>query len=666
MGESKTRRGERKVTAKRSDEPVTAGANSFLSAPRVKIRRRASGPGQPFQRWWAPETPGSYHDGVERTVSAIETAQSAQRQNAIRFNRAYGNHEATGVPSSVLLGSGPSGAASRVTFNVVQSVIDAVGAKIAKDQPKVSFVTSGAEDYFLRLRATQLTKYVGGVFKAAGVYPASELVFRDASVVGTGYLKVLSEDDEIRTEWVPQDLVRVDAYDGLKQKPRSMHEIRIMPRDELLHRYPEHADEIASAQSALQGAGSAMTTVDLVRVVESWHLPVAKDAKDGRHVITIATATLFAEDWEKDYFPIVAFRWMPKPLGWPGRSITEEILAIQEEINKLLRLIAKSIDLVAVPLILVPNGSEVAEDALLDNSIARMVPYSGNQPPTFMTPQGQNTEVYQHLNSLIQWAFQIVGLSQTSASGMKPGGVDSAVAIREVSDIETGRFALVALRWEAFFVEVARVVVDMSRDLYREHPGLAVRVSEKKVLREIRWKDVDLEDNPFDIQTFPMSQLPDTPAGRVQTITEYIQNGWILKEKGMQLLNLDPDLEGEVDIQTASLRLTEKWLSEMVEDGTSHKPEPYMNLGLALAVSQGVYCQLVLDGCPEDRLELVRRWIQDIIDLQQAPPPAPDAGAQPPGQPAPVGGPGQFMPGTQPGAAPMAPTQTPMMQTQQG
>ena len=215
---------------------------------------------------------------------------------------------------------------------------------------------------------------------------------------------------------------------------------------------------------------------------------------------------------------------------------------------------------------------------------------------------------------------------------MKPAGVDSAVAIREVSDIETGRFATVGTRWENFFIQIARIMVDMSRDLYKDEPELSVNTAEKKLFEEIKWKDVDLKDNPFDIQTFPTSQLPDTPAGRIQTISEYIQNQWISKERGMELLNLDPDLESEVNIQTASLRLTEKWLSQMVEDNIYHKPEPYMNLQLAQQVAQGVYCQLQVDNAPEDRVDLVRNFINECTDLMQPPPP-PQPPAQPPAQP---------------------------------
>ncbi len=620
--------------------------------------------GRNSARWWL-EPDERLYAAIDNSVTTIESAQSTRRLNTIKFARLYGNYEALSFPYAVNRGAGGQDSSNRVTLNIIQSVIDAVSAKIAKDQPKVSFVTTGANDYFLKLRANNLTKYMSGLFKQAEVYQNAELVFRDACVLGTGYIKVLEDQGQIKTEWCAMDEIRVDELDGLKQKPRSMHQIKLISRDMLCYQFPEKAEQIKSAQSAIMGKIALESTVDMMRVIESWHLPSTKESKDGLHAITIENCTLFSEDYVKEYFPIVPFRWMNKPLGYFGRSITEEILSIQIEINKILRTIQQSQELAAVPIIFVPNGSEIPEDVLLSNTIARMVPFSGNQPPMFVVPTAQNPEVYQHLNSFIQWAYQIVGLAQTSAAGMKPAGVDSAVAIREVSDIETGRFAQVALRWEQFFVDLARVAVDMSKDLYTKNTDLKVSVSEKKILKEISWKDVDITDNPFDIQTFPTSQLPDTPAGRIQTITEYIQNQWISKERGMELLNLDPDLEGEVNQQTASLRLTEKWLSEMVEDGIMHKPEAYMNLQLAQSVSIGVYNQLLIDNCPEDRLDLVRQFIMDVSDLLNppAPPEMPMApGAMDPNM-MPPGPEQQFMPGTGAGNAPMAASNVPMMQT---
>ena len=87
------------------------------------------------------------------------------------------------------------------------------------------------------------------------------------------------------------------------------------------------------------------------------------------------------------------------------------------------------------------------------------------------------------------------------------------------------------------------------------------------------------------------------------------------------MIGLDPDLEGEIKLQTSSLRLTEKRLCEMVEKDIYNHPEPQMNLKLSLSISQATYNQLVLDDCPEDRLQLVRMWIEEIATMMSGPDP---------------------------------------------
>lgn len=642
-----------KTTKRKNNDAASSGAAGFLASKPKKYSYKNKG-GTSNVSWWL-EPKDKVHNAIVNDVSLIENAQSLRRRTGIMFAQLYGNYE---VYNQNTTSRGPSQSNNNIKMNIIQSVIDAAAAKIAKNQPKVSFVTNGADDYFLKIRAHYLTKYISGLMKESGFYDSCELVFRDAEVFGTGFIKVLEDDGQIKTEWVYWDEIRVDQLDGMKQKPRSLHQVRLVAKDQLKLQFPEFADQIESSLSVTTSVSTVQTTTDLVKVMESWHLRSSKTSKDGRHVISIETTSLLDEEWDKDYFPIVAFRWYSKPLGYFGRSITEEIMSIQIEINKILLTIQQAQELAAVPIVFVENASEVSEDVLLSNVIMRMVPYSGT-PPAIVSPTALSGEVYSHLNSMIQWAFQVVGLSQASASGLKQPGVESAVAIREVVDIETGRFAMVAKRWEDFFVEVARIMVDMSKDLYTKNPELKTFVNENKTLKEIPWKKVDLEENPFDIQCFPTSQLPDTPAGRVQTITEYIQNQWISKERGMELLNIDPDLENEVNIQTSSLQLTEAWLTEMVEDGEAHLPDPLMNLALAQQVAQGVYSMLVKDKCPEDRLKLVRAFIMECIRLQEPPPeaaPPPGMEQLPPEGLPPEGLPpeGMPIPGSQPPPGPMA------------
>ena len=91
---------------------------------------------------------------------------------------------------------------------------------------------------------------------------------------------------------------------------------------------------------------------DLVRVIESWHLPSGEEAKDGKHTICISNATLLDEKYEKDYFPFVFFRWGLRPVGFFGQGLAEQLQGLQLEINKLLRTIQVSMHLVSIPKLL--------------------------------------------------------------------------------------------------------------------------------------------------------------------------------------------------------------------------------------------------------------------------------------------------------------------------
>lgn len=596
------------------------GAGDFLfsaSNTRVIQSYKAKANGVPL--WWAIKDPDKLNESVSVAISTIQTTQTKRMIQNINFARAYGNYESIGMPfsSSARFGNTQSNNVTnnRVTLNVVQQVIDTAASKIAKDRPKITFCTSGEKDYMLRIQAEQMTKYISGIFKQARVYENSELVFRDAAVAGTGYLGVFEEDDKIKTEWIPSMQIIVDELDGHEQKPRSMHRWRLISRDQLITIYPDKAKEISRCNPYLTGSMSVKSTVDMIKVVESWHLPAEPKAKDGIHCITIENATLFHEQYNDDYFPIIVWRWYPNFMGFFGRSITEEILSLQREINEQLAVIQQSQRLVARPVIFVPTEAQIPKDHMTSNDIARIIKYSGGQPPTWMTPTAQNTEVYNHLNWLVQQCFQTVGVSQASASGQKPAGVDSAVAMREVQDIETGRFSLVAQRWEQWFIDVAKIIIDRSKQLYLSNPKLSVTVMEKKILKEIKWKSVDITEHPFDLVAFPTSQLPDTPAGRMASVTELMDNGFISRTMGAELLNIDPDLENAINFQTASLRRVEQQISEMVETGEYTRPEPYLTLGEAQTVAVGMYNQLLIDNCPEDRLQLVRQFMTDIGEL---------------------------------------------------
>jgi hypothetical protein len=605
-------------------------------------------------QWWREKKPHSHMFGV---VNSIETQQSWRYLNNIRYARLYANYELLGFYGTLF-----SQAAqmplnnNRLTLNVTKACIDTAAAKIAKNRPKPLFLTSGG-DWTQQNRAQKLTKYTEGMFDASDIYRKGPLCFTDAGIMGTGVAKVYADKEKgmICVDRVLTDEIIVDDADGMYGEPRSLYQRKYIDRDVLCEMFPKFEKEIRSATIGVKGDSQGSTAANLIKVIEGWHLKSGESATDGVHAITIENATLFQEEWKKDFFPFAFYRWSPKVVGFWGGGLAEELVGIQLEINKTLRTIQKSIDIACVPRVWVENSSQV-NTAQITNEIGSIGKYTGT-PPSFNTSQALSPEVYSHLQNLYNKAFEITGVSQMSATSQKPKGLDSAVALREFNDIETERFVLAGQRYEEFFMDIAKIGIELSRDLYEnmkaEGKELKVKVKGSKFIETIKWKDVDMDEDKFIMRVYPTSLLPSSPQGRLQRVQELMQAGFIDKEVGMSLLDF-PDVEAYMSLQTASIDDMKMLLENMIDKGIYQSPEPQQNLPLAIKMVQSSYLRSKVNGVPEARLELLRRFIDDCNELlNMATPPAPPVPMDPMA--------GGVMPGGEAIADPMAPPQSDLL-----
>lgn len=582
--------------------------------------------------WWlVPDE--QIHQHVLSVVNGICERQSYRRTLNIRYARMYSNLELLGFTHTSSVGrSSTDLVKNRVTYNIVQSVIDTAHSKIAKMKPKPMFLTEGG-DFTQQQRAKKLTKYMEGVFYDSDLYAESKRVFLDGGVFGTGALKIYSNGYKICVERVIPDEIFVDDYDGIYGKPRQLHQVTYVDRSRLIELYPDFKNQIKAAQSKSDSSYDTQTS-DLIQIIESWHLPSSEDSKDGKHVITISGATLFSEGWDKDYFPFVFFRWCERLSGFYGQGIAEQLTGIQIEINRLLRNIQKAQSLVAIPRVILDSNSKVSTSTLNNEVGSILKVSSGGRDPKFFTPTAMNPEVYNHLKWLIQSGYEQTGVSQLSATSRKPGGITSGVALREYNDIETERFALVSQRFEQFHLDAARIIIDMSRDLYKDNKSLSVKIKGKDFIETIKWSEVDLPNEKFDMKVWPVSLLPSTPAGKLQKVQELIQAGFIDKETAMSLLDF-PDLEGYESLSTANSQIVKKQLEQMLQDNKYSPPEPAMDLDYAFKITQLAYLKAKIENVPEENLELLLRYMDDIDRLKnlntptQAVQPQPTANPEP-------------------------------------
>jgi len=252
------------------EQKIFKGSQEHINAKKEDVKKIKVSQNEKASAYWWVEPDDELYRSVSQTITSIESQQSLLNNLRVIFARLYGNYEILGYPFQVFGGRNSSNqnSSNRVALNVIQSVIDTCSAKIAKDQPKMTFVTTGSDDYFLKLRANKLTKYMGGLCKQSGLYKNAESVFRDACVVGTGYIKVFEENDRIKTEWCAIGEIVVDEMDGLYQKPKSMHQIRFYSRDVLRSKFPDKSKIVEDAIAQTNGKMALNSTTDLVKVFE--------------------------------------------------------------------------------------------------------------------------------------------------------------------------------------------------------------------------------------------------------------------------------------------------------------------------------------------------------------------------------------------------------------
>lgn len=582
------------------------------------------------QYYWWKEKKKDVHQSVFQYLQFLNQNQ-AYRQNAnLRNMRLYGNFDLAGVQAYSYMRTETSyNAQNRVTLNVIQSMVDTVVSKMTKNKPKPTFLTDGG-DFSAQNKAKKLTKFSEGQFHSTSFYEQAAKAFQDSCIFGTGAVKIYRTGNEIKTERVFIDEIKVDDSESLYGDPRQMHQAKFIHRDVLKDMFPEHrgAIETVGAQGYQFDSLQHGQNQDMVMVIESWHLPSGKNADDGKRAITIENQTLLLEDYNKDYFPFIFWRWGERPLGFFGQGISEQLTGIQIEINKILRTIQVSMHLVSIPKIFLEKGSKVV-GAHLNNKIGGIIEYAGK-----LSTEGKlgsiPSELFSQLDRLYQRAFEIIGISQLSAQSTKPAGLDSGKALREFNDIESERFMSVGIRYEKAFIDASKIMIDIARDIAKDTDNFSIKVKGSKFLETIDWKDVDLSEDKYQMHVFPTSSLSSTPAGKLQDVQELMQAGLIGPEQGLKLLDF-PDLEQFMDMQNAAAHDIDRVIEKLMEKGEYETPEPYQNLEMGIRQMQQAYLLFRSQNADEERLELLRRWIADaealIRQAQEAlaPPPAPIA-----------------------------------------
>lgn len=590
-----------------------------------------------IEYWWEAKA-DQLHSAIHGVVKAMESQQAYRVTDDVRMYRLYANKDVEGFGLRAYTRSRKPDQPERLSFNVVESCVDTFANKMGKNRPRPFYVTDGATWEQMR-RAKKLNLFTLGLFQETRFYELLGEMVWDTGPWGTGCLQIFNDGKTVKAERVLQSEILVDEAEAMYGEPQQLHRRKYYSRAKLLKQAFVDTEEkkraVRDASRADTSLTFAETHADMVKVVESWHLPSGPDADDGRHVISTDQGVLLEEKYTRTRFPFLFLRFKRKRIGFWGGGIAEELSGIQLELNRLAAKI-QSIMHLHVSRTYMRRQAKIPKPHV-DNVAGALIEVDD---PTDIHIDSNNsvpTEFFAERERLWSRGFEKVGITQLSSSGKKPAGVDAAVALRELNDIESDRFYTFGQRLEQVCVDAGELMLEEVEELSKKGvETYEVRYEDRRRSGKINWSDVRADRDSFVLKVFPVSSLPTTPAHRQQTVAEWIQNGWIDQVEGRRLLEF-PDLDASNSMATAAWDYIDQLIEDILEKGEEgyQPPEKYEDLNLGMKRLTYAYLIAKRQKCPEETLDLMREWIDEAEALVQSlmPPAPPAAPALPPGSP---------------------------------
>lgn len=628
-----------------------------------------------LNQWWNKDGPEAAKAAISM-ITVINQAQVGLHHDNLRYLRMYENRDyfTTAVSNYMIKAYSQvrryshNLKSSQVNMNVAKSAIDTLTSKIGKERVRPKYLTTGAR-IDRRERISKLNQWLFGMFDKTGLYHWNKSVFRSGCIFGKSGVKSYVGKDEkgnlcVKSEpvWMPE--IIVDPYDAYYGKPQCLYQQKFVTKDLLLSKEEFQGKR---AQTAIRNATLVSNTLqnsahNTIVVWEAWRL--ACEGKPGRHILFTDAGLLSEDTWDDQDFSIDFFEFTQSPIGFYGLGVCEELIPIQVELNRVANHIRDSLILCSNPRTWVQAGSNVTKN--LSNRIGGIYSYVG-QPPVTEAPPVVSPDTWRQLQILWDRAYELVGLSQMSASGRNTLGASaSGEAIREYVDVETDRFAELQQNWEDFHVRIAKRYHTMARKIVKRQGHYKIQSYDEDTVMELDFKDIDVEDDAYEIQCFPSSALPSLPGPRLARIKEWKDEGYIDADQARALQNI-PDLKSQTQYLIAPRKVVEQALEQMAfqpipKDGKYIKVivEPYMNLELAMIMGTQMYNYLLLNlpqdtkeeiSDREERLDLIRGWIDETDTLIKERVAQEQAAAMPPQQGAPMAA---AAPTGQPGMPPTA------------
>ena len=202
----------------------------------------------------------------------------------------------------------------------------------------------------------------------------------------------------------------------------------------------------------------------------------------------------------------------------------------------------------------------------------------------------------QILNLLWQRAFEVIGVSQLSAGGQIPRGLEKAsgTALRTYQQTESERFQLIRNDYEESFIGMIKKAIKMLSDS-------DLPISRKEIM--------EAKDK---MSIWTSSLLPETPAGRLAMVGDLFNSGLLKTDQALSLME-SPDTAKFLNSETARTKAIDLLLDKALDKG--EKPIYYPELGLDLYLdrSRKLLAEIIIEDEDIDKIQILQECIKELV-----------------------------------------------------
>lgn len=451
-------------------------------------------------------------------VSYLKTSNELKRNKYRRnIRKYYGTPSIDLDNSSYVVGWNYllNGEMMPTQLNVIKSIIDTLVSKIAQSNVRPYFNTINGS-YTDMQAALQTQNYFDQLFDTENVNRTVSEAFRDACIFDTGYVYI--DTDKIE-----------------KAEPYNVY---LDPR--------EAANNLHYTKMYYERTNFPVSQLpDKVRQeirnksIEYCTYGIYISAIDHTKVYIINGRVLSTEDYKPDVIPLVVIPYGSLTFGGSTSSIVDTLYSIQTQIDLLQQKITEASNLSPANTIFLPEDNGI-KPSMIDNRVGnimtfRPVPGSTGAPIAISTPSFISEQYRDLVNDYINKCYELVGISQLSATGVKPSGVDSGIALSTLENVESDRFETQLKTVIRAYVDCAKLVIQLKNADDNILP-------EANNIYNMKWKDIASSIKNLKIQFSAADSLSKDPSVKLQQLESLVANGIIPQNRVAQLMEL-PDIQ---------------------------------------------------------------------------------------------------------------------------